>query len=381
MTTRLPNITADALVLGAGPGGAAAALHLERLGVRTVVLEARDLVATRPNVIDLAPAGVASLRRAGIGAIFDSRMGESTRGSAGAALALRVVEQAERAELAARGVPVHYGARAVGLEQAADGSKLVQLADGRMATGRFVVNATGGGSGIEDALGMGLHFQDDWSWFGAARTAHVPQLPSGERLGGRLGTVRNDQPDRFGELRPHFDALPMAPGTERWRSTQWYGWQNPTDGFSMFQPMTTRDFEQLTPAEVAERLLAPARMHGPVPVLDAPRLIRAASADVAHARAGSVLAIGDAAGRAHPRQLIGTELAVLDAERAARAVAGALATPDDAERILSGYDEATLAAHAQFGHDGSRTLAADPFGSLGVDVLELDGLGSWPAPS
>jgi 2-polyprenyl-6-methoxyphenol hydroxylase-like FAD-dependent oxidoreductase len=378
MSISLPKISAEVLVLGAGPGGAAAALHLDRLGVPAVVLEARSALATRPNVIDLAPDAVSSLRRAGVDSVFDGRMGQSSRGTAGASLGLRVLEHAEREQLMARGVPVHYGVRATGIEQAGVGATHIRLADGRVAEGRFVINATGGRSGIEDALGMGLRFQDDWSWFGAARTGHVPQLPSGERLGGLLGTVRNDKPDRFGDLRPSFDPLPMAPGTERWRSTLWYGWQNPTDGFSMFQPINSRDFGELTPAELGDRLLAPARMHGAVDVLDAPRLIRAASADVAHARVGNVMALGDAAGRAHPKQMIGTQLAVLDAERAAETIAAVRAQPARAEELLAGYDDATPAAHAEFGHDGSKTMAADPFGGLGVDVLELDGLSSWP---
>ena len=52
---------------------------------------------------------------------------------------------------------------------------------------------------------MGLEFQGDWTWFGAARTNHAPQLQDGTRAGGLLGMVRNDKPDRYGELRPSFD--------------------------------------------------------------------------------------------------------------------------------------------------------------------------------
>jgi 2-polyprenyl-6-methoxyphenol hydroxylase-like FAD-dependent oxidoreductase len=76
------SIVADVLVLGAGPGGVATALHLERLGVRAAVLEARDLVATRPNVVDLSAEAVASARRAGIGEAFERRIGVCPRGAA-----------------------------------------------------------------------------------------------------------------------------------------------------------------------------------------------------------------------------------------------------------------------------------------------------------
>ncbi len=367
-------------MLGAGPGGVSTALHLEQIGVRAAVLEARDVVATRPNVVDLSAEAVASARRAGLGAAFERRMGTSSRGDAGAAIALRVLEQAGRSELATRAVPVHYGARVAGLAQAADGAQLVQLTDGRVASGRFVVNATGGRSGIEDALGMGLRFHGDWTWFGAARTSAAPGLESGTRAGGLLGMVRNDKPDRFGELRPSFDRLELPAEVERWRSTQWYGWQNEQDGLSVFQAINSRDFGLLTPRELADRILAPARAHGATEVLDQPRLIRAESASVEHARMGRVLAIGDAAGRAHPKQMRGTQLALLDGERAAETIAAAMRTPAREDELLRAYDEATLAAHAEFGHDGTRVLAEDPFRGAGVDVLELTKLDAWPSP-
>ncbi len=374
-----PSIAADVLVLGAGPGGGAAALHLERAGVRAAVLEARAMDATRANVVDLTAAGVASARRAGIEAAFDGRMGPTKHDGAGAALALRVLENDARAQLATGGVPVHYGAKVTGFEQAADGAHLVQLADGRIAQGRYVINATGGRSGIEEQLGMQLRFHDDWTWFGSARTEFAPELASGERVGGTLG-IEWTTVSRYGNDYPSAIQLPLPPDVERWRSTNWYGWQNPIDGLSTFQPIGSYDLARLRPDELAERLLAPARAHGATRVLDPPRLIRAESASVEHARVGTVLAVGDAAGRAHPKQMRGTELALLDAERAADSIARALREPDRADEILAAYDEATLAAHAQFGHDGTRVLADDPLRHLDADVLELDGLTAWPAP-
>jgi 2-polyprenyl-6-methoxyphenol hydroxylase-like FAD-dependent oxidoreductase len=190
--------------------------------------------------------------------------------------------------------------------------------------------------------------------------------------------VRNDNPDRFGELRPAFDSLPLPPEVERWRGAQWYGWQNEVDGLSVFQPINSRDFTLLTPREMADRILAPASAHGATEVLDQPRLIRAESASVEHARVGRVLAIGDAAGRAHPKQMRGTQLALLDAERAAEALAAAIRTPAREEQLLAAYDDATRAAHAEFGHDGTRVLAEDPFRGEGVDVLHLTELDAWP---
>ena len=225
---------------------------------------------------------------------------------------------------------------------------------------------------------MGLRFHGDWTWFGAARTEAAPRLAGGSREGGLLGMVRNDRPDRFGELRPAYDRLDLPPEVERWRSTMWYGWQNEVDGLSVFQPINSRDFELLTPAEMADRILAPARAHGATQVLDAPRLIRAESASVEHARVGAFLAVGDAAGRAHPKQMRGTQLALLDGERAATAIAEALRHPERADEVLGAYDTATLAAHAAFGHDGTRVLASDPFRHLDRDVLELGRLAAWP---
>jgi 2-polyprenyl-6-methoxyphenol hydroxylase-like FAD-dependent oxidoreductase len=381
MTSITPSIIADVLVLGAGPGGSATALHLERLGVRAAVGEARDVIATRPYVVDLSAEAVASARRAGIGDVFERRMGESTRGEAGATIALRELEQRARTELGARSLDVHYGAKVAGLEQARDGYQLVHLADGRIAAGKYVVNATGGRSGIEEQLGMGLDFHGDWTWFGAARTEAAQGLKSGTREGGLLGMVRNDRVDRYGELRPAYDRLELPPEQERWRSTMWYGWQNEIDGLSVFQAINSRDFGLLTPAELADRILAPARANGATQVLDAPRLIRAESASVEHARAGAFLAVGDAAGRAHPKQMRGTQLALLDAERAAHAIADALRNPERANEFLDAYDTATLAAHAEFGHDGTRVLASDPFRHLEQDVLELGTLDAWPMPA
>jgi 2-polyprenyl-6-methoxyphenol hydroxylase-like FAD-dependent oxidoreductase len=372
-----PSIVADVLVLGAGPGGAATALHLQRLGVNVAVLESRAANATRANVVDLSVEAVASARRAGIQSAFDGRMGQSNRGEAGAALALRVLENEARDLLGARGVPVAYGAKATGLTQAADGANLIQLADGRTASGRYVVNATGGRSGIEQQLGMELQFQGDYTWFGAARTSHAPGLASGERLGGNLG-IEWTTVSRHGNDYPSAIKLPLPPEVEKWRSTQWYGWQNEADGMSSFQAIGSYEFPRISPADLSERLLAPSRAHGGTEVLDAPRLIRAESASVEHARVGSVLAIGDAAGRAHPKQMRGTQLALLDGERAAESLAAALKDPAHADDILTGFDDATRAAHAEFGHDGTKVMAEDPFRHLASDVLELDGLASWP---
>lgn len=370
---------ADVLVLGAGPGGMATALGLERAGVNVAVLEARGATATRPNVVDLSPEAVGVLRELGAEQLLVGRTAASRRGAEGATISLAALENGLRGLAAERGVPVHYGARAVGLEAAADGAEqVVRLADGGAAQGRFVVNATGGRSGIEEQLGMQLRFNGDWTWFGAVRTPHSPQLPSGERVGGLLGLRENGMRDTGTTLVPTYERLAMPEHVERYRGTLWYGWQNPIDGLSAFQPIGSRELQELSHAELAAKLLAPARAHGVEEVLDAPRLIRAESASVEHARVGAVLAIGDAAGRAHPKHMRGTQLALLDAERAAHAVQGALRQPARADELLDRYADATRAAHAEFGHDGTIVLADDPFRGLGQDVLELDGLAAWP---
>ena len=380
-----PSTIVDALVLGAGPGGSTAALHLERLGVPTLVLEARAPLATRPNVIDLSPEAVDALRDVGAAGILDGRMGVGRR-SGGAAIALRALELHERDLLTQHGTPIEYGARIIAHEPGGGtgGTDLVRLADGRSISARRIINATGGRSGIEDALGMGLRFRGDWTWVASARVPHLPDLPTGERITDRFA-ARLESVDRGGELYPKIVVEPTAPELERWRGTQWYGWQNPTDGLSMFQPVGSGDLQRLQPAELAERLLAPALHRGVRrdQVLDAPRLIRIESASVERARVGSVLAIGDAAGRAHAQHMVGTQLALTDARRAAHAVASSLdpAQPTRAEHVLRAYDEQTRAAHAAVGaFDGTRVLAADPLRGLGRDVVELDGRAAWPAP-
>ncbi len=380
MTRIDPRMVADVLVLGAGPGGATAALHLQRAGVSVAVLEARAAQATRANVVDLSADAVASVKRAGLESLLDGRMGVGSAhdgADSGAVVSLRALENDARQLLAARGVPVHYGAGVSGLQQAADGTQLVQLADGRMASGRYVINATGGRSGIEPQLGMELRFQGDYAWFGSARMNVAPGLATGQRVGGYLGLERATF-SRAGNDYPSFNPLPLPAEVERWRGAQWFGWQNPTDGLSLFQMIGTYELDTLSPAQLAARLLAPGRAHGAATVLDQPRLIRAESAVVAQARSGAVLAIGDAAGRAHPKQMRGTELAVTDAERSASAVTHALREPADAERTLAAYSDATLAAHAKYGHDGSRVMTEDRFRHLDSDVLELTQLDAWP---
>jgi hypothetical protein len=66
------------------------------------------------------------------------------------------------------------------------------------------------------------------------------------------------------------------------------------------------------------------------------------------------------------------------AERAAHLIADVRAQPARASELYESYDEATRAAHAQYGHDGTIVKAQDPFAGLGIDTLELDGLATWP---
>lgn len=353
----------------------AAALRLQQLGVRAAVLEAREGLASRPNVVDLSGDALDVVRSLGAESLLAGRTSRSGRGEDSATIALRALENGLRHLASERGVPIHHGARVTGIEQGADAARVL-LADasttGVPTSARWVLNATGGRAGFEDALGMGLHFQGDWNWFGAVRVPHIPSLPSGERVSGLVGMVRHDRPDRFGELRPAYDELPIPADAIPHRGASWYGWQNEIDGMSMFTPLASHQIERLGLEAIAERVVSPARAHGERRLLDTPRLLRAESATVEAAAAGRVLAVGDAAGRAHPKHMRGTQLALEDGWRAAQHVAQALREPRRATAISSAYDDATRAAHARWGHDGSRTVSVDPVDPAHTrDVVEL----------
>lgn len=130
----------DLLVVGAGPGGLAAAVYGASEGLSTVVLD-----------------GVATGGQAGTSSRIENYLGFPA-GISGMELAERAVVQANRF-----GARIDVPAEAAGLEQH-DGTNVVRLADGGTVTATNVVVATGAryrrltASGVERFEGLGVHY-------------------------------------------------------------------------------------------------------------------------------------------------------------------------------------------------------------------------------
>ncbi|SDM75213.1 FAD-dependent oxidoreductase [Actinacidiphila guanduensis] len=130
----------DLVVVGAGPGGLAAAVYGASEGLSTVVLDA-----------------VATGGQAGTSSRIENYLGFPA-GISGMELAERAVVQADRF-----GARIDVPAEAAGLEQR-DGNSLVRLTDGGTVTATNVVVATGAryrrlaAPGIERFEGLGVHY-------------------------------------------------------------------------------------------------------------------------------------------------------------------------------------------------------------------------------
>lgn len=130
----------DLMVVGAGPGGLAAAVYGASEGLSTVVLD-----------------GVATGGQAGTSSRIENYLGFPA-GISGMELAERAVVQANRF-----GARIDVPAEAAGLEQR-DGTNVVRLADGGTVTATNVVVATGAryrrltAPGVERFEGLGIHY-------------------------------------------------------------------------------------------------------------------------------------------------------------------------------------------------------------------------------
>jgi len=134
----------DLLVVGLGPGGAAAALAARQLGLNTLAVEARGPEPTRAQLILIRPGARAALQRLGFADISEGRRTTT----------IRQVEQRLRAALAdtpaAAAAPFHYHwhTSVVALQVLAD-QVLATLKDEttgalREVSARHLVDATGG---------------------------------------------------------------------------------------------------------------------------------------------------------------------------------------------------------------------------------------------
>ncbi|MFJ2634489.1 FAD-dependent oxidoreductase [Streptomyces sp. NPDC087422] len=130
----------DLVVVGAGPGGLAAAVYGASEGLSTVVLDA-----------------VATGGQAGTSSRIENYLGFPA-GISGMELAERAVVQANRF-----GARIDVPAEATGLEQR-DGNSVVRLADGGTVTAANIVVATGAryrrltAPGVERFRGLGVHY-------------------------------------------------------------------------------------------------------------------------------------------------------------------------------------------------------------------------------
>lgn len=155
----------DLLVVGAGPGGLAAAVYGASEGLSTVVLDA-----------------TATGGQAGTSSRIENYLGFPA-GVSGMELAERAVVQANRF-----GARIDVPAEAAGLEQR-DGNSVVRLADGGTVTATNVVVATGAryrrltAPGVERFEGLGVHYAATVWEAGACRLDTVAVVGGGNSAG------------------------------------------------------------------------------------------------------------------------------------------------------------------------------------------------------
>ncbi len=139
-TESVAKAVCDLVVVGAGPGGLAAAVYGASEGLSTVVLD-----------------GVATGGQAGTSSRIENYLGFPA-GISGMELAERAVVQADRF-----GARIDVPAEVTGLEQR-DGTNVVRLADGGTVSATNVVVATGAhyrrltAPGVERFEGLGIHY-------------------------------------------------------------------------------------------------------------------------------------------------------------------------------------------------------------------------------
>ncbi|SFR85751.1 2-polyprenyl-6-methoxyphenol hydroxylase [Agromyces sp. CF514] len=155
----------NAIIIGGGVAGAAAALALHRAGVETAVYEARPTPSDGVGAwLTLAVNGVAVLRELGVRplagiptpgmqlglgdgtALTEFPMGEGTMSVRRTELYGALLDAVREA-----GIPIHYGRRIVGLDTT-DSSATAHFADGATATGSLLVGADGIGSTVRSLL-------------------------------------------------------------------------------------------------------------------------------------------------------------------------------------------------------------------------------------
>ncbi|GAB89116.1 geranylgeranyl reductase family protein [Gordonia rhizosphera] len=225
MTSERPQ-RADVLVVGAGPGGSAAAAYAAAAGHDVVLLDAATFPRDKTCGDGLTPRAVAELDRLGLGRYLQNRpriVGLALHGwgaqqrvhwpsgrfpSYGSAVARTELDDAIRDFAVARGARMVEGAKAVDVTM--DGGRIaeviVQTDQGRTAiAARDVIVADGVRSALGKALGRQWHRD---TAYGVAARAYVPSgRADDEWMGSHL------------ELRGPDDAL--LPG---------YGWVFPLGG-------------------------------------------------------------------------------------------------------------------------------------------------------
>ncbi|ANJ27754.1 FAD-dependent oxidoreductase [Agromyces aureus] len=155
----------NAIIIGGGVAGAAAALALHRAGIESAVYEARPTPSDGVGAwLTLAVNGVAVLRELGVRplagiptsrmqlglgdgtALTSFPMGEGTMSVRRTELYGALLDAVRKA-----GIPIHHGRRIVGLETT-DASATARFADGTSASGSLLVGADGIGSTVRSLL-------------------------------------------------------------------------------------------------------------------------------------------------------------------------------------------------------------------------------------
>jgi len=297
----------DVAIVGGGPAGLAAALAARRLGLATVVLEAREPPLDKACGEGLMPSALAALARLGVdlgdaGRAFSGiryssgdRVAEADfpAGARGRGVRRTVLAEKLRDAAARAGVELRR-ARAVGLT-----ARGVAVDDGEIAARRVV-----GADGLRSAVR---------TWAGLAAT---PRRPA------RFGVVR------------HFATAPWSERVEVVFGDGAEAYVTPLGagelGVALLWSGAARGFDELLatrlPASLRERLAG-------APVVGRDRGAGPFGQRVRAAAAGRVALVGDAGG--YLDALTGEGLAIAFEEALALALAPALATGD-----LAGYARA-----------------------------------------
>ena len=326
----------EALVVGGGPAGLAAAIELTDQGIEPLVLERRPGLTRHPRATALTAAGMQLMWRWGVADEvsrqgFPAERARSVRASLTAPELQRVplaehvwncpqdrLEEILSVRAMAGGAEIRYGAQLIGLRPEADAITATAATTDGVAGGiraRYVLGADGARSVVRQSCGIGVSQcgqPEHWLsvMFRAPLREHLSDPP--------FMVYEIGDPDDGGAM--------LSPADERDRWVLCLQWH----------PELGQSLQDFGPARCAELVRAAAGVDRvPARILSV-QSFQLASVAADQVRAGRVLLAGDAARAAGPVAAPGLCLALQDGSTAAQAIAAALGGSTDS---IDEYDE------------------------------------------